>query len=383
MGDAARVAFRTDAGSAVGLGHLSRCLALAHALRTLGAESRVLIDGDHRALELALAAGLEAPAVARADDPEATLELFGRLGASALVVDSYGFTPDDLAVFVAAGRPVAVFDDTANRELPVDLVINGGVGSRALPYRGGPRTRYLLGPSYLALRPEFAEAAPRAIHDDVRRALVTIGGAAPGRLVAPLLRWAIARLGAITLHAGPGPRGHAGRARRRSRAARRHEPTRSGPRGRSGGAAGGPGTAGSDRAAPMRLGPAGSWLRRVLGAGSVEHGAAASPDAPVARVAFNMRPTSSPWGGGNQWLVQMVRSLSARGWAVSDNLDGVLDAIVIVDPRVGGLVTFGPEDIRDYRRRSPRVVCLHRINECDARKATTMMDGLLAEANVA
>src|SRR5882762_6476629 len=86
MGDAARVAFRTDAGSAVGLGHLSRCLALAHALRNLGAESRVLIDGDHRALELALAAGFEASAVAHADDPEATLEWCGRLGASALVV---------------------------------------------------------------------------------------------------------------------------------------------------------------------------------------------------------------------------------------------------------------------------------------------------------
>src|SRR6266850_2077722 len=205
MGDAARVAFRTDAGSAVGLGHLSRCLALAHALRTLGAESRVLIDGDHRALELAMAAGFEASAVARADDPDATLEWCGRLGASALVVDSYGFTPDDLAVFVAAGRPVAVFDDTAHRELPVDLVINGGAGARALPYRGGPRTRYLLGPSYLALRPEFAEAAPRTIHDDVRRALVTIGGADPGRLVAPLVRWAVAGLGAITLDVVAGP----------------------------------------------------------------------------------------------------------------------------------------------------------------------------------
>src|SRR5882762_7525398 len=120
-------------------------------------------------------------------------------------LDSYGFTPDDLAVFVAAGRPVAVFDDTANRELPVDLVINGGAGARALPYRGGPRTRYLLGPSYLALRPEFAEAAPRTIHDDVRRALVTLGGADPGRLVAPLVRWAIAGLGAITLDVVAGP----------------------------------------------------------------------------------------------------------------------------------------------------------------------------------
>jgi UDP-2,4-diacetamido-2,4,6-trideoxy-beta-L-altropyranose hydrolase len=205
MGDAVRIAFRTGAGSALGLGHLSRCLALARALRTLGAESRMLIDGDHRTLELAMAAGFEASAVARADDPEATLEWCGRLGASALVVDSYGFTTDDLAVFVAAGRPVAVFDDTANRELPVDLVINGGAGARALPYRGGPRTRYLLGPSYLALRPEFAEAAPRTIHDNVQRALVTIGGADPGRLVAPLMRWAIAGLGAITLDVVAGP----------------------------------------------------------------------------------------------------------------------------------------------------------------------------------
>src|SRR5439155_324097 len=122
MGDAVGIASRTGAGSALGLGHLSRCLALAHALRTLGAESRMLIDGDHRTLELAMAAGFEASAVARADDPEATLEWCGRLGASALVVDSYGFTTDDLAVFVAAGRPVAVFDDVASVRAAVGAV---------------------------------------------------------------------------------------------------------------------------------------------------------------------------------------------------------------------------------------------------------------------
>lgn len=121
-----------------------------------------------------------------------------------------------------------------------------------------------------------------------------------------------------------------------------------------------------------------SWLR-VLARGSLVH---AAPGAPVARVAINMRATSSPWGGGNQWLVQMTRCLSARGWAVSDNLDGVVDAVVMVDPRVSGRITFGPDEIRDYRRRWPDVVCLHRINECDARKSTTVMDGLLAEANV-
>ena len=31
---------------------------------------------------------------------------------------------------------------------------------------------------------------------------------------------------------------------------------------------------------------------------------------------MNMRPTSSPWGGGNQWLQQMIRNLTGRGYAV-------------------------------------------------------------------
>jgi UDP-2,4-diacetamido-2,4,6-trideoxy-beta-L-altropyranose hydrolase len=202
---AVRVAFRTDVSSAIGLGHLGRCLALAHALRAVGVESLVLLDGDNRALDLAMTAGLQASAVACGDDRGATVECCGRLGVSALVVDSYAFSSDDFRALVAAGRPVIVFDDTATRELPVDLVINGGVGAGQLAYRGSPHTRYLLGPRYLALRPEFAEAAPRTIHDHVQRALLTIGGADPGRLTARLVRWAVAGLGAITLDVVAGP----------------------------------------------------------------------------------------------------------------------------------------------------------------------------------
>jgi len=122
-----------------------------------------------------------------------------------------------------------------------------------------------------------------------------------------------------------------------------------------------------------------AWLERLRG--GVARGGAVTPATPVARVAINMRPTSAPWGGGNQWLVQTLRCLAARGWAVSHRLDAAVDAIVIVEPRVGGLVTFGPDDIRDHRRRHPRAVCLHRVNECDARKGTTDVDALLAEAN--
>jgi UDP-2,4-diacetamido-2,4,6-trideoxy-beta-L-altropyranose hydrolase len=204
-GHAVRVAFRTDAGSAIGLGHLHRCLALAHALRVVGVESVMLLDGDNRAVDLAKTAGFAAFAVSDGDDRRATAECCGRLGARALVVDSYAFSSDDLRALIAAGRPVIVFDDTASRELPVDLVINGGVGSGSLAYRGSAHTRYLLGPRYLALRPEFAEAAPRTIHDHVQRALLTIGGADPGRLTIRLVRWVIAGLGAIMLDVVAGP----------------------------------------------------------------------------------------------------------------------------------------------------------------------------------
>lgn len=123
------------------------------------------------------------------------------------------------------------------------------------------------------------------------------------------------------------------------------------------------------------------WRRRVLAAGSLGRAATQSEGAPVARVAVNMRPTSSPWGGGNQWVGQMVRHLSERKYDVTFDLNGSVDAIILVDPRVGDLVTFGPEEIRSYKVRHPAVVCVHRVNECDARKGTAFIDDLLARAN--
>ena len=105
------------------------------------------------------------------------------------------------------------------------------------------------------------------------------------------------------------------------------------------------------------------------------------PPTPVARVAINMQPTDAPWGGGNQWVRQMTRYLAAVGYSVSFDLREPVGAIVMIDPRVGGLVTFGPDEIREYKVSHAATVCLHRVNECDARKATSFMDDLLAPAN--
>jgi glycosyltransferase involved in cell wall biosynthesis len=102
---------------------------------------------------------------------------------------------------------------------------------------------------------------------------------------------------------------------------------------------------------------------------------------PVARIAFNMRPVDHPWGGGNQWLTQIVRHLRETGYAVRFDLRGRPDCVVVVDPRVGGNVGFGRDEIAAHRNRRPETRCLHRINESDQHRETPMMDELLAGVN--
>lgn len=102
---------------------------------------------------------------------------------------------------------------------------------------------------------------------------------------------------------------------------------------------------------------------------------------PFARVAFNMKAVGGPWGGSSTFVSQLSGYLVCRGYKVCFDLSGRVDVIVLVDPRVGGNIRFGVQEIIDYRRRYPQVRVLHRINECDKRKNTDFMDDLLREAN--
>jgi spore coat polysaccharide biosynthesis predicted glycosyltransferase SpsG len=92
---------------------------------------------------------------------------------------------------LATGVFVAVIDDLADRRLDVQLVVNGSAGAAAMSYRAARHTRFLLGPRFIPLRAEFAEAPVRTT-SEVRRLLVTVGGADPtgvtGRLLGSVAR---------------------------------------------------------------------------------------------------------------------------------------------------------------------------------------------------
>jgi len=186
------VLFRVDATPSSGLGHLQRCLSLALALRNAGATTGFLSDGYPEAERRVTAQGFESRGLAGASpgsaaDVDCTLAAAAQLGATHLVVDSYHVTADYLARLRDAGYVVGAIDDLAAYSFPCQLVVNGGAQAHQLPYRSSRDTRFLLGPRYVLLRPEFREVPVQAARPEVRHVLITVGGADPRGLMPMLL----------------------------------------------------------------------------------------------------------------------------------------------------------------------------------------------------
>ena len=189
MKNSGPVVFRTGGSKQIGFGHLRRCLSLAEALRRLGTDCFFLLDEDPVCIRQLTAAGFEATHIQPEEDLPRTVEQCRRWKARAIVADSYALDTAYLAGLREAKAVVAVVNDLADRELPVDLVVNGSMNADRLAYRAGKTTRFLLGPQYILLRSEFAEEPKRTIAERVRQVLVTVGGGDPEHLTPKLVRW--------------------------------------------------------------------------------------------------------------------------------------------------------------------------------------------------
>jgi UDP-2,4-diacetamido-2,4,6-trideoxy-beta-L-altropyranose hydrolase len=191
---------RADASSAIGSGHLMRCLALAKAWQHAGggvcfltAESIATLDErfteeDVRHERIAVQPGTPA-------DAEQTVEWARRLGASWVVVDGYRFKPDYIHRLKASGARTLVLDDDARFDFyEADVVLNQNMDARAERYRRENSTHLLLGADYVLLRPEFlAEQPRRDVAEVACRLLVTMGGSDPENVASTVVH-ALSRL---------------------------------------------------------------------------------------------------------------------------------------------------------------------------------------------
>jgi len=172
---ASRIAFVTDGGPEIGLGHLGRCAALCRAAVAQGARVSFLLPEPARAKPFLRGVDVEILRSLWPIDPAGARAMLTTMRPNSIVVDSYAASPDFLDVLRDVAPLVAV-DDMADRPLPVDVVVNGGAGAETLPYDRRPGTTYLLGPRYALLDPVFAVTPSRTVTKRVRRVLVCLGG---------------------------------------------------------------------------------------------------------------------------------------------------------------------------------------------------------------
>ena len=94
-----------------------------------------------------------------------------------------------------------------------------------------------------------------------------------------------------------------------------------------------------------------------------------------------MRPRRTPYGGGNQWLLQMIDSVKRAGYAVTFQLDDSVNGIIATHAGTSGDLTFSYDQVADFKKSHPSIPCIQRINDNDIRKGTGQMDELLSKAN--
>jgi UDP-2,4-diacetamido-2,4,6-trideoxy-beta-L-altropyranose hydrolase len=177
--------FRLDARPESGLGHLSRCGALAGALRKAG-------------WRIAAALGDEKPPIAPHGFTECvTLSDAGRAdalrtqwpdGCDLLVVDHYGLDTEFESGCRGWARCILAMDDGTGRHHECDLLLDAAAQNMGESYRPfiPVGCEILAGPSFALLPDETRQARCAALARDrsakPRRAVIYLGGAEDGRL---------------------------------------------------------------------------------------------------------------------------------------------------------------------------------------------------------
>lgn len=206
-----KVTFRTDASLQIGTGHVMRCLTLASALKTRGAECEFICRAhDGNLVRLIQEKGytthtlpVEAQTRPSANCPDSTgLEPTHSLWLGAtqsqdadacgailaarqpdwLIVDHYSLDARWESKLSPWYDNLMVVDDLADRPHTCDLLLDQSHGRAAEDYTSlvPDACRLLCGPRYALLRPEFAELRPyslqRRVIPALRELLITMGG---------------------------------------------------------------------------------------------------------------------------------------------------------------------------------------------------------------
>ncbi len=102
------------------------------------------------------------------------------------------------------------------------------------------------------------------------------------------------------------------------------------------------------------------------------------------KISIGSNIIDGPWGGGNQFAINLSRYLEEKGWKITTSLsDKDIDVIVMTEPRITSKSgAYNQKQISRYLIKNPNTIVVHRINECDERKGTRGVNKYLMRANI-
>jgi len=185
-----KILFLTEGGQQKGLGHITRCSALAAAAKRLYPDAgiRFVVDPDPGVKEF-LPAGLagNVDALCWREVPGEVLDL--ARGSDMAVIDSYlaGREVYESISGATCGRTIMI-DDYGRLDYPPGIVVNPSAFVDKEKYLPKDGVVHFLGSEFIVLREEFREVPDKKIRDLVEKVLVTFGGTAKETFVSDVER---------------------------------------------------------------------------------------------------------------------------------------------------------------------------------------------------
>lgn len=167
-----KIYFRADGNTAIGLGHVTRCMALAQMLYKDFNPTFVSKGIPNQVSEEILALGFDIVAIEHESD---FLKLL--TDSDIVVLDNYDLSADYQKNIKEQGCRLVCIDDLGDKEFYADLIINHAPQIQATNYKAQLYTQFALGLDYALLRPTFLVNAKKPTKcGQIKDVLVCFGG---------------------------------------------------------------------------------------------------------------------------------------------------------------------------------------------------------------
>ena len=168
------VLIHADAGPKVGLGHLSRCIVLAHLFKDEGASVLFITDYE------------EAKIILKKNGFN-TIDFTSNISGNLLIVDSYKWTEEDFKKYHKISKLLLVIDDLADRYISCDRYLNHNIFAQDLNLDKINCKDVYIGPEYALISQNFKNLREN-MNNDCLDICICFGGSDEGQYSIPVVQ---------------------------------------------------------------------------------------------------------------------------------------------------------------------------------------------------